>query len=209
MVASKLSLPRDCENRCTEGVHPPDMPTQSQASVRRGPMRPSLPSGATIRPVTRLRPGRADHGVAGQNLHALCPERGKLRPAIGVEADIDDGDGEPRRPRIRRRLIGRGAAGGEDDAAARRHRIAVDEGAHALGQHDAGAVVVGEHQRALMRSGRQHHLLRAHLPQPFARQIGWGVFEVVADALGQGDVVVIVIAEGRGTRQQGDVLAGA
>ena len=78
VAASKRSFPRDCENRCTAGVQPPDMPTQSQVSVRRAPIAADAPTGATIRPVTRLRPTRAEDGVPGQDLAA--GSRARPRP---------------------------------------------------------------------------------------------------------------------------------
>ena len=55
-AASKPSLPRDCENRWTAGVQPPERPTQSHGRVRRAPTFPGSPIGATIKPLTRPRP---------------------------------------------------------------------------------------------------------------------------------------------------------
>ncbi len=49
-ASSKASLPRDCEKRCTDGVHPPDIRSASQATVR------SLPICLTRTAFTRRRP---------------------------------------------------------------------------------------------------------------------------------------------------------
>ncbi len=152
-------------------------------------------------------PGGADDGVAGEDLDAPAAQHRQLRPAIGLPADIDQGHRDAGIGGIRSGLIGRRAAGGKDDPAARRDSIAVDEGAYALGEHDAGAIIVGENQRALMAACRQHHLLRADLPQALARQIGGRVFQVIGDALGEGDVVMVVVAEGGGAREERDVAA--
>ena len=61
-----------------------------------------------------------------------------------------------------------------------------------------------EDQRALDRAGREHDLLRAHLPKPLARQARVGVGKVIGDALRQAEEVVGEVAEGGGARQQRD-----
>ena len=60
-----------------------------------------------------------------------------------------------------------------------------------------------------MRARRQHDLGRPHLPQTLARQVRVRLRKMVGHPLHQADVVVIVVAEGRRARQQGDVLARA
>ena len=150
---------------------------------------------------------RAEHGVPGQHLAAGGAQGGGLHRAIVVRTHVDDRDLDPRRLEIRRRRVG-GRARGDDHRALSRHdAIAVDEHAQALGQHDARPIVAGEHQRALVRAGRQHDLARAHLPQALARQVRVRVGQVVGDPLHQAHVVVVVIAEGGGARQQRDVAA--
>ena len=152
-------------------------------------------------------PLRSEHGVPGQHLaaggaqaaastaHSLCGRRSTTVTSIPAAFEVG-----------RRRIGGR--AGGDDHRAlSRHHAVAVDEHAQALGQHDARPVVAGEHQRALVRAGRQHHLAGAHLPQPLARQVRVRVGQVVGDALHQADDVVGVVAEGGGARQQRDVAA--
>ncbi len=119
-------------------------------------------------------------------------------------ADIDDrGDVDAGRVQIERRAIGRVMRGGDHDAAARQHAVAIEIGARRIGQHDARPVVVRKHQRPLQRAGRDHHLPRAHLPQPLARQVRCRLRQVVGDALAEPHHVVREIAERGGTRQQG------
>ena len=73
------------------------------------------------------------------------------------------------------------------------------------GQHDAGPVVAVEDQRPLDGAGRQHDLLRPHPPQALARLVGRRQRQVVGDALEQGQIVVVEIAEGGGAAQDGDL----
>ena len=209
IAASKRSFPRDCENKCTAGVQPPDRPTQSQVSVRGVPTAPDAPTGATIRPVTRFRPLRSDDGVPGQDLAAGRTQGRGLRRAVALLAQIDDRHVEARCPEIRRSRVGGSARCGDHRTPSRRHAVAIDEHAQALGQHDAGTIVVGEDERALVRARRQHDLGGAHLPQTLARQVGVRLRQMVGHPLHQADVVVIVVAEGRRARQQGDVVARA
>jgi hypothetical protein len=78
---------------------------------------------------------------------------------------------------IERGAIGAVMGGGDDDAVADFDAVAVEIIARRIGQHDAGAVVVGKHQRPLDRAGGEHHLFRPHLPQPLARRIRIGAGE--------------------------------
>ena len=65
-----------------------------------------------------------------------------------------------------------------------------------------GPIVVGEHQRPLVRAGREHDMLRPHLPEPLARQPGIRVREVIGEALLRREKVLVVIAERLRARQQ-------
>ena len=69
---------------------------------------------------------------------------------------IGNGHGDTGFGHIEGRLIGRVIVGEEDGAFFRGHREAVGVTAHGGGQHHAGAVIVGEHQRALDGAGRQN-----------------------------------------------------
>ena len=151
---------------------------------------------------------RSDHGVAGQHFDSSAAQACQLRSAIRFQAQIDEGDVETRRTRIERGLVGGGAARGEDELAARRHAVTVEEDPHALGEQDARPVVVGENEGALMGATGEHDLLRPHLPQALAGRLARGGGQVVGDTLGHRHVVVVVIAEGGGAGQQNDVLAG-
>ncbi|GJE72684.1 hypothetical protein CHKEEEPN_4243 [Methylorubrum podarium] len=150
---------------------------------------------------------RSDHGVAGQHFGAGGAQLRQFRPAIRFQAQVDEGDVETGGARVERGLVGGGAARGEDELAARRHAVAVEEDPHALGEHDAGPVVVGEDEGALVGAAGEHHLARPHLPQALAGRLARGRRQVVGDPLGHRDVVVVVVAEGRGAGEQDHVLA--
>src|SRR5205807_7581874 len=66
---------------------------------------------------------------------------------------------------------------------ARFDAVADRQRARRIGQHDAGPVIVGKDQRALMRAGRDDDPLRPHLPEARARQVRIGIGEMVGDAL--------------------------
>ena len=96
-VSSQTSLPRDCENRCTLGVNPPDISNASQ-SMRR-PRPPASPA--------RLRQGeartrqialRAEHRRCRQDLMPGAARRfgqcaGRLGAKVGDGGDADAGGG--------------------------------------------------------------------------------------------------------------------
>ncbi len=107
---------------------------------------------------------------------------------------------------VERGAVGAVVVGQHDRAAAGAHGVAVEVAAHRARQHDAGPVVLGEHQRPLERAGREHHLARAHLPQALAGQVsGRGRPEVVGHALEQAEIVVVVVGEGGGAGQHADL----
>ncbi len=136
-----------------------------------------------------------------------APERAGRQFAFRRGAQIGDGgDGDAAGGEVERGAVA-GIAGGEDHGArARLHAPAIEIGPRRIRQHDAGAVIVREHQRALQRAGRQHHLAGAHLPEPLARQLRIGRGDMVGDALGERDHVVREIAERRGAGEQRDVV---
>ena len=122
--------------------------------------------------------------------------------AGGFRAQIDRrGDLDARVLQVERGLVGAVVVGHQDAAIARLDAEAVDVAARRACQQDAGAVVIDEHQRPLDRAGRQHDLLRAHLPHPLARPVGRFLAQVVGAALQQVDPVVVVIAEHDRARQ--------
>ena len=172
--------------------------------------RPRCADGSDDQAGDALASARSDDGVPGQDLTAGRAQGRGLRRAIGLRAQVDDARPPARRPcRSARSRIGGSARRGDHGAPTRRHAIAVGEHAQALGQHDARTVVVGEDERALVRARRQHDLGRPHLPQALARQVRVRLRQVIGQPLHQADVVVIVVAEGRRARQQGDIRARA
>ena len=110
------------------------------------------------------------HDRPARQIARLCPlgsvlgARRAAFPGVDHRGDNDAGIGE----------VDRGAncivmVGKDHRALARRHAIAIDVSAHRAGQHDAGTVVVAEHDSALDRACGQHRALGHDLPQALAR----------------------------------------
>ena len=137
--------------------------------------------------------GRGDR-VAGQKARCRRPAPcGRARPRR--RAEVDERHRRAGGLQVERGAIRAVVVGQHHRAAARAHGVAVEVAAHRARQHDAGPVVLGEHQRPLERAGRQHHLARAHFPEALAGQVRRGAPEVVGDALEQGQIVVVVVGE--------------
>ena len=115
--------------------------------------------------------GGVDHRRGRDHLDAGClggaGRRGERGPGVGDRRDLDACGGELGQHRVRA-VVG----GGDDDAGSGRDAVPVEVGADRRGQHDAGAVVVGEHQRALVGAGGDDHLLGPDVPQPLPRDPG-------------------------------------
>ena len=107
----------------------------------------------------------AGDGVSCQHLDVALA-RGGDRSVAGIAAKIDDGGNRGSGLRqVAGRPIGAVIVGHHHDAAARQRAIAVGVGPRRARQHDARAVIVGEHQRPLDGACCENHLFRANLPQ--------------------------------------------
>src|SRR5690606_2694368 len=108
---------------------------------------------------------------------------------------------------VERGAVGVVVVGGQYQFLARRHAVAAHVGGDGAGQHVPGHVVVGVHQRPLVRAGGQHHAAGAHAVHALARLLGGegtergALAEVVGEALMNGEEVVVVVAVDRGPRQ--------
>jgi len=87
---------------------------------------------------------------------------------------------------MRGQRIGAVVVGEDDGVPSRRHPIAVEVRTHGAGQHDAGAIIVGEDERPFVRAGGDHNIPGANLPEALS----------LSAALGAQNQVLIVIAEG-------------
>ena len=151
--------------------------------------------------------GRGD-GMADADADARSA-RGSGQVALRVGAQVDHADADPGALQVERGAIGAVVVGEHDGAAAGPNGIAVDVGTHRARQHDARPVVAGEHQGPLERAGGQHDLARPDLPQALAGQMRVGARrQVIAHALEQAEVVVVVVAEGGGAREHAQLRAG-
>ena len=147
------------------------MAMRSQAIGWPGPAEPSAQRLATNACVTRKRPRDADDRRAGLDAQAGLARR--LRPfALRLVPEVgDDGDLDARLRQFQRGAIGRIMRGRDDGARAGLYAVAGEKPARRFGQHDSRPVVVGEHQRALMRAGRQHDAVLARTCQRRSRGI--------------------------------------
>ena len=149
-----------------------------------------------------LAAARSQHTVTGmhgnaERTHAIaefpCPARTRIHYSRHAKTTLRKIDG---------REIGAVVAGVDHRALACGHAIAVKVVPHGRGQHHAGAVVIGEHQRALHGTAGQHHLTRTDPPPALARQMGSCVrAQMRSDALDRGQHVVVVIARDGGAVQ--------
>ncbi len=104
-------------------------------------------------------------------------------------------------------LVSRPAIGGQHDFSSRRHAIPIDKNPHALGEHDAGTIIVGKGKRPFMRSSSEHDPFRAHLPQSFTGKPVGRLCEMISDSFRQRYMIVIAIAERGCARQRDHVFA--
>ena len=143
-----------------------------------------------------LLPGGVGDGAADQHPRAGCGRCGgcfaQLRTGVHDGFDADAGG-----PEVGGQGVGAVVGGADDHAGTGGHGVAVEVAADRGGEHDAGAVVVFEDQRAFVGAGGQDDLGGADVPDPLAGHAGRGRGqEVVRPVLGRDDVVGVVGAEG-------------
>ena len=171
-LSLQVSLPRDCEYRCTLGVKPPDMSTRSHGWVC---ALSEVPTGKARRvqsQSTRRRPWVPSTMASFST--GMPAARAPLAAGARGARVGDAGDEDARRLQVERRLVGLIAGGHEHCARAGQHAVAVELGARRPREHDPGPVVAREDQRPLDGAGGEHHLPRPHLPLPLARGVGGG-----------------------------------
>src|SRR5699024_3089099 len=76
----------------------------------------------------------------------------------------DSGDVRPGIREVEGRVVGAVVGGEHDRTRAGQYAVAVEVRPSRPGEHGAGAVVVGEHQRSFVRAGREHDLPGAEVP---------------------------------------------
>ena len=149
--------------------------------------RPPVPT--TVVPARTGRP-------AARAASTSAPAGAARRSAMAAIVDAGARAGRARRDR-RRHARWRPPRGG------RAHAVAVDVGARGVGQHDAGPVVAGKHQRPLD-ARRSRARPRAPAPATAARAAarGTGAARWSVTRSRQADDIVREIAERGGARQQ-------
>ncbi len=209
--SSQRSLPWRWEWRWTSGLQPPETASRSQAISSTPEV--SSPSSLMLRTVTpATRPSASAAGVRhraadqhpGAGLDGGSRHRGQGGAGVDDGGDLDAGGAE-----VRGQGVGGIVGGADDHALPGGHGVAVQVAADGRGQHDPGAVVVLEHQRAFVRAGRQHHLLGTHVPDPLPGHAGRGrAGQVVGAVLDGDDVVRVIRAESGCPVQDGGFGAG-
>ena len=148
-------------------------------------------------------PGDADDRVTAQHLD---PARGELgderlvRPGaeVGKHRHLD-----PCLDQFQNRPVRRVVVGDGDRPGSWAHRVTANVGERRGSEHHPGAIVVGEHQRTLRRTGCEHDTARPHLPQAFVdpRLLG-------GRQLHDGEHIVVVVARDGGPVEPDDVREG-
>ena len=145
--------------------------------------------------------GGVGDGAADQHPRAgrgRCGGRfAQLRTGVHDGLDADAGG-----PEVGGQGVGAVVGSADDHPGTGGHGVAVEVAADRGGEHDAGAVVVFEDQRAFVGAGGQDDLGGADVPDPLAGHSRRGRRqEVVRPVLGRDDVVGVVGAEGTGAVQ--------
>ena len=121
--------------------------------------------------------------------------------AIGLAAGIHHRDRHTGRLQGQGAVVGAVIVGEDHGLASGQDGVAPHVSRHGRGQHDARQIVVAKHQRAFVGTRGQHHLLGPYPPEP----LSWGIprlFEVIGTALGQRQVIVVLVAKDGGARQE-------
>ena len=137
--------------------------------------------------------------------HRGPPQQFRRHPG----AHIDDGcDPHAVLRQLQRRMPGGVVVAEENDALAQGQAIAVTVLPHRTGEHDAGPVVVGKHQRPFQGAGGQHHAPGADAPEDLPRCCAVRARpQMIPHPLQGGQQVVIVVSVDRGPGHQGQVRA--
>ena len=124
-----------------------------------------------------------------------------------IHPDVDQGHAQAGVGKIDRGVVGGVVVGEYHCSGSGAHRVPVDVALGRRCEHHARAVVVPEYERALVRPGGEHDLLRAHLPQALADPAApLAMREMVGAALEDGEVVVIVVSKSGSSRQNPNVF---
>ncbi len=119
------------------------------------------------------RGGGVGHGAADQHPGAGFDggsgDVGQLGAGVDDGGDLDAGGAQ-----VRGQGVGAVVGGADDHALPGGHGVAVEVAADGRGEHDAGAVVVLEDQRAFVGAGGQDHLVGTDVPNPLPGHPGGG-----------------------------------
>ena len=128
--------------------------------------------------------------------------------SCALRADIDNGNVDTRFLGLDRRRQGHVVVDQKQPLVPGLYTIALQVGFNRAGKHDAGKVVVAEHQRTLKGTGGEHNLLGTDAMPPHARAVvavGFRHVKVVCYAFQRGQHVVVENARQRGSGQHSHV----
>lgn len=151
-------------------------------------------------------PRRVDDRLAGQNVDAERPRLFQHRRSRRLPAIDDGGDRNTGSFQIEGRLIGRIVRRVDTDLGPDGDAVVIEIHPPRRGEHDARPVVVWKDHVPLDRAGGEDHALRPDLPKPLTRQIAGWLGDMIGDALGETDEIVVVVAEGGRTDQHFDIV---
>ena len=143
--------------------------------------------------------------MACQQLDVARPGAFRQR-VVDMGAGVDDGrDVHACVGEVEGGVPGAVVAGQNRGTVADLDAVAVEVGLSGAGQHDAGAVVAVEDQRAFDGALGEDHLAGADAPEAFARGVIGRTGQVVGQLLTEADHVLVVVADRRGAGQDPDV----
>ncbi len=148
-------------------------------------------------PATGVDDDRVVDHLDARRARALGQLAARRRACVDNRSHRDTGRSEAQRS-----SIGAVVVGEHDRPRARPHPIAIHERGNRRGEHHAGSIVVREYERPLDGARRQHDLVRPHSPQALARPRALFWRQVVGQALGDREEIVVVVAEHRAARQE-------
>ena len=171
--------------------------------------RPAAGDGSEGRVGDSLAAGHIDDRRAGEKLDAVLLRLGLQRRCgrpWGRGPQIREGHGDARHRQVEGRAIGGVVVGGDHGAAGGRHGEAMEVGSHRRGQHDAGPVVVGEDERPLGSTRRQHDGAGAERDDDLARFALGGIGPEMAPPLHQRHRIAVIEAERGGAKPDRDIV---
>ena len=198
-ASSHRTVPPACTNSVRSGSQPPDT-AQDVAGPPIAPRRPPTSTAVSAAsPWVPVRDASATTSTPRSVSSATSTGGGRCR------ASARSGTATPAATRSSAVVVAAVVGRGDDDPLAGDRRVPVEVRADRARQHHARPVVAGEHERPLLRTGREHDARGADVPQPLAGRVRGRVLQVVRAALVDEQVAVVVEPDGGRAGEDRDV----